>query len=167
MIWSVPPPAWDLGERFTGWIAYTFSRAERLDSGATAWRLFDYDQTHILTALGSYRLSKRWTLGSRFRYVSGNPRTPVVGGVVDASADLYQPLYGAVNSSRNPAFHQLDLRVDRRWVFNRWILDAYLDVQNVYNHKSPEGLAYSYDYRQSEPQGGLPILTILGIRAEL
>jgi TonB family protein len=157
----------DFSQRFTGWIAYTLSRAERLDSGAATWRLFDYDQTHILTALGSYRLNRHWTLGSRFRYVSGNPRTPVVGSVVNATADQYEPLFGSTNSARNPAFHQLDLRIDRRWTFNRWLLDAYLDVQNVYNHKSPEGLAYSYDYRQSAPQGGLPILTIFGLRAEL
>jgi hypothetical protein len=74
------------------------------------------------------------------------------------------------NTTRNAAFHQLDLRIDRRWLFNRWVLDAYLDVQNVYNHKSPEGLAYSDDDRQSEAQGGLPILTIFtifGLRAEL
>jgi TonB family protein len=157
----------DFGERLSGWIAYTFSRAERLDSGADTWRLFDYDQTHILTAIGSFRLSRHWTLGSRFRYVSGNPRTPIVGSLVNATADRYEPQFGAVNSARNPAFHQLDVRIDRRWVFNRWILNAYLDVQNIYNHKSPEGLAYSYDYRQSAPQGGLPILTIFGLRAEI
>lgn len=157
----------DFGERLSGWIAYTFSRAERLDSGAADWRLFDYDQTHILTAIASLRLSRRWTLGSRFRYVSGNPQTPIVGSVVNASADRYEPVFGPVNSARNPAFHQLDVRIDRRWVFNRWLLDAYLDVQNVYNHKSPEGSAYSYDYRQSTAQGGLPILTIFGLRAEL
>jgi outer membrane receptor protein involved in Fe transport len=157
----------DFGERLSGWIAYTFSRAERLDSGAEAWRLFDFDQTHILTAIGSFRLSRRWTLGSRFRYVSGNPRTPIVGSVVNVSADRYEPQFGPVNSARNPAFHQLDVRIDRRWVFNRWVLDAYLDVQNIYNHKSPEGLSYSYDYRMSTPQGGLPVLTIFGVRAEL
>lgn len=47
------------------------------------------------------------------------------------------------------------------------MLDVYLDVQNIYNHKSPEGLAYSYDYKQSKPQGGLPILALFGVRADL
>jgi molybdate/tungstate transport system substrate-binding protein len=64
-------------------------------------------------------------------------------------------------------FHQLDLRVDKRWVFNKWILNTYLDVQNAYNRSNPEGLTYSYDYSQSKPQSGLPILTIFGVRAEL
>ncbi|HJX63452.1 MAG TPA: TonB family protein [Polyangia bacterium] len=157
----------DFSDKLTGWIAYTFSRSWRRDSGSETWRLFDFDQTHILTALGSYKLGRNWTLGGRFRFVSGNPRTPVVGSVVNASADRYEPLFGAVNSSRNPAFHQLDLRVDKRWVFDRWILDTYLDVQNVYNHRYAEGLGYSYDYSQAKPQSGLPILTIFGVRGEL
>ena len=157
----------DFSDKLTGWIAYTFSRSWRRDSGSDAWRLFDFDQTHILTALGSYKLGRNWTLGGRFRFVSGNPRTPIVGKVFNASADQYEPLFGAVNSSRNPAFHQLDLRVDKRWVFDRWILDTYLDVQNVYNHRYAEGLSYSYDYSQSIPQSGLPILTIFGVRGEL
>lgn len=70
--------------------------------------------------LGSYVFPRNITAsGGRFRYVSGNPRTPVVGSVVNASADRYEPLFGAVNSARNPAFHQLDVRVDKRWVFDR------------------------------------------------
>jgi TonB family protein len=157
----------EFSARFTGWIAYTLSRSERLDSGSTTFRLFDYDQTHILTAIGSYRLGRNWTVGGRYRVVSGNPRTPVIASVVNATADRYEPIYGPVNSARNPLFHQLDLRVDKRWVFNRWILDIYLDVQNVYNHQYAEGLQYSYDYSQSAPQSGLPVLTIFGVRGEI
>ena len=157
----------DFSDTLTGWIAYTLSRSRRLDSGASEWRLFDFDQTHILTALGSYKFARHWTLGGRFRFVSGNPRTPVVGSVWNGTADRYEPLFGAVNSARNPTFHQLDLRIDKRWVFNRWILVTYLDVQNVYNHRYAEGLSYSYDYSQSKPQSGLPILTIFGVRGEI
>jgi TonB family protein len=156
----------DFSDKLTGWIAYTLSRSQRLDSGSTTWRLFDYDQTHILTALGSYKFARNWTLGGRFRFVSGNPRTPITGSVVNATADRYEPLFGAVNSARNSAFHQLDLRLDKRWLFNRWILDTYLDVQNVYDHRYAEGLQYSYDYTQSKPQSGLPILAIFGVRGE-
>jgi hypothetical protein len=151
---------------FSGWLAYTISRAERRDTDSDEDRLFDFDQTHILTAVGSYQLPRNWQVGFRFRLVSGNPRTPVTGSVYDASADTYEPIYGAVNSARNAMFHQLDLRVDKRWIFTGWILTAYLDVQNVYSHESEEGLSYNYNYREVKPTYGLPILPILGIRAE-
>jgi TonB family protein len=157
----------EVGGAFTGWLAYTLSRSERIDSGTSGYRLFDFDQTHILTMLGSYAFKRNITVSGRFRYVSGNPRTPVVGSVMNASADRYEPLFGAVNSARNPAFHQLDLRIDKRWIFDRWMLNVYLDVQNVYNHKSSEGLSYSYDYAKSKPTGGLPILALFGVRADL
>ena len=151
----------------SGWVAYTLSRATRLDSGDTTWRLIDYDQTHILTVLGSYQLPRNWQIGGRFRLVSGNPITPVSGAVYSASNDRYYPTYGAVNSARLPLFHQLDLRVDKRWIYKSWILGVYLDVQNAYNRANTEDFDYNFNFRQSNPQQGLPILPILGIKAEL
>jgi TonB family protein len=156
----------DFANNFTGWLAYTLSRSLRTDSNATRERLFDFDQTHILTAVASYLLPRNWQVGGRFRLVSGNPRTPVVGSVFNASSDRYDPIFGEVNSARNGPFHQLDLRVDKRWVYQGWMLSVYLDMQNVYNRANPEGIAYNYSYDLSRAQGGLPILTILGIRGE-
>jgi hypothetical protein len=156
----------EFANNFTGWLAYTLSRAKRTDSGKTEDRLFDFDQTHILTLVGSYVLPRNWQVGARFRLVSGNPTTPVNGAVYNASTDRYDPTYGSVNSARNGAFHQLDLRVDKRWIYQRWIFNAYLDIQTVYNRANPEGVQYNYNYRLSKPQQGLPLLTILGLRAE-
>jgi TonB family protein len=156
----------DFAHNFTGWIAYTLSRALRTDSGATEERLFDFDQTHILTAVASYLLPRNWQVGGRFRLVTGNPTTPVIGSVFNASFDRYDPIYGGVNTARIGTFHQLDLRIDKRWIYRDWILGIYLDIQNVYNRANPEGIQYNADYSDSRPQQGLPILTILGIRGE-
>jgi len=156
----------ELAAGFFGWIAYTLSRSERLDSGQTAWRLFDYDQTHILAAVAAYDLPRHWRIASRLRYVSGNPQTPVLGSVFNSVTDEYDPVFGQVNSARQPAFVQLDVRLDKQWVFDRWLLDAYLDLQNATNHTNPEGVAYNYDYTQSKVSQGLPILPFLGLRAE-
>jgi hypothetical protein len=148
-----------------GFLSYTLSRSERNDYG-NGWRLFDYDQTHILTAMGGLRFGRGWDVGATFRLVSGNPRTPIVGSTYDANVDFYSPVYGAVNSARDPLFHQLSIRVEKGWKFKAWQLATYLDVQNVYNHRSQEGLQYSYDYSRSKPVQGLPILPSLGVRAE-
>jgi outer membrane receptor for ferrienterochelin and colicin len=154
------------GERFFGWIAYTFQRSLRTDRPGEAERPFDFDQPHILTALGTWRPNARWAFGARFRLVSGNPYTPVTGSLYDATSDVYVPLYGAVNSGRLGTFHALDLRVDRFWTFQRWRLSAYLDVQNVYNRANQEGWQYSFDYRQRSALTGLPILPVLGVKGE-
>jgi hypothetical protein len=157
----------DFSRGFMGWVAYTLSRAERRDSGSPSFRLFDFDQPHILTAVASYQLPSNWEISSRFRLASGSPRTPVTGRIYDAARDDYQPLYGPVNSARNGTFHQLDLRLDKRWVYQRWMLNLYLDLQNVYSRRNPEEVDYSYDYSQAATSRGLPVLGIFGIKAEL
>ncbi|MBN2498920.1 MAG: TonB family protein [Deltaproteobacteria bacterium] len=151
---------------FSGWLAYTFQRSYRKDGPGAEERLFDYDQPHILTLVGSYDFGAGWSAGLRFRFVSGSPYTPVTGSIYDAGADSFVPIYGQVNSARLGAFHQLDLRVDKVWAFELWKLGVYLDVQNVYYHQNQEGVSYSYDYRDSQITSGLPILPILGVKGE-
>ena len=41
-----------------------------------------------------------------------------------------------LNTERNGNSHGLDLRVDKRWYFKKWALNAYLDIQNIYNFKT-------------------------------
>ena len=154
--------------RFFGWIAYTLSRSERRDAPDGDDYRFDHDQTHILTALGSYKLGRGWQAGARFRYVSGSPYTPYVGGVMDYDAGSYSPVESSkTNSKRLPAFHQLDVRVDKTWTFQSWKLSAYLDLQNAYNRQNTEEISYNYNYSKTGTIAGLPILPVLGIRGEL
>lgn len=153
-----------LTRRLFGWLAYTFSRSERIDRPGATWRLFDFDQSHVLTAIASYKLGAGWEIGGRFRFATGNPRTPVVGAVKDDLTDTYVPVYGPVNSYRLPDFAQLDVRVDKIWVFDNWSLDLYLDIQNVTSTRSTEGTTYNYNYSQSARFEGLPIVPILGIK---
>ena len=151
---------------FFGWISYTLSRAERLDYGEDAWRLFDFEQTHILTLIGSYRLPKNWELGLRWRYVTGNPATLPDGGVFNVDSGEYEPIQGARNATRQPAFHQLDLRLDKRWIYDTWNLNAYFDIQNLYNRSNAEGYSYNFDYSERRITQSLPILPIIGVKAE-
>ena len=86
---------------------------------------------------------------------------------MDYDAGVYTPVAGRPLSARLPAFHQLDVRVDKTWEFQAWKLTAYLDVQNAYNHQNGEGVSYNFNYSESKSQPGLPLLPILGIRGEL
>jgi TonB family protein len=156
----------ELTNNLFAWVAYTLSKSERKDPGSTDYRLFDYDQTHILTVTGSYRLPKNWEIGTRFRYVTGNLYTPVTGAVLDANTDEYRPISGRVNSARVDGFHQLDIRIDKRWVYDSWMLNAYLDIQNVYNQTNIQNVQYNYDYTKELAQQGLPIVPVLGLRGE-
>ena len=150
-------------------LSYTLMRSERQDDpdDNPEWRLFDFDQSHILTMTASYRLPKNWEVGLAVRIVSGNPYTPITGAVYDERRDNYFPIFGANNSERNPLYHRIDLRVEKKWKFDAWMLALFLDIRNVYNQGNQEGLIYNYDYRQSVPITGLPIIPALGIRGEI
>jgi hypothetical protein len=150
-----------------GFFSYTLSRSERRDHPGEAWRLFNWDQTHILTVAGLVRLGGRWDLSGTFRYVTGTPYTPVTATIYNANTDTYKPLYGAINSARGEAFHRLDVRLERSWRVKSGSIAAYIDVQNAYNRQSEDGRVYNYDYTQSKGIPGLPIIPSLGVRGEL
>jgi hypothetical protein len=152
--------------RFFGYLSYTLSRSERSTRGSP-YQVFDFDQTHILTVSGSYRLGAGWEAGSTLRLVTGNPRTPIIGSSYDLYTGQYSPIYGGINSQRNPMFQRLDLRVEKKWDFEAWKLAAYLDIQNVTNAINPQGRVYNYDYTASQQVRGLPIIPSLGLRGEL
>ena len=145
---------------------FTISRSERRDSPESAYRIFQFDQTHILTLIGSYRLGRGWEVGLRFRFVTGNPTTPIIGAVYNGDTGTYTQIPGAPFSSRNAPFHQLDLRVDKTWTFRRGSLNLLLEVLNVYNNANPEGVQYNYNYTQSNTVTGIPFFPNLGVRFE-
>lgn len=152
---------------FSGWLSYTLSRAERRDSGVDDFRLFSFDQTHILNLVASYTFPQNWEVGVRWRLVSGNPTTPVIGSTFLSDLDRYAQLNGPVNSARLPMFHQLDLRIEKTWIFDWWKISAYLSILNTYNRTNTENINYNFDFSESAPVSGLPILPILGLRGEL
>jgi len=157
----------DQGERFFGWIAYTLARSERLDAPDSAWVLYSRDQTHNLQLIGNYRLGRNWEAGARLRFVSGNPYTPIVGRTYDFYNRTYIPEFGEPRSLRSDPFFQIDLRVDKKFVFKKWILSAYIDAQNVawFAYKSPEFQISNYDYTERQPISA-PFVPSLGIAAE-
>ncbi len=154
----------NMSAKFFGWISYTLMKAERKDHSWEEWEPFQFDQTHILTMVGSYKLPYGFEVGARLRYVTGSPETPVIGSVYDADSNDYAAIYGEPNSERNDPFFQLDLRIDKTWQFKLWTLTAYLDVQNVTYYKNQEGVSYNYDYSESQKVEGLPIFPSFGIK---
>ncbi|MEM1032658.1 MAG: TonB-dependent receptor [Myxococcota bacterium] len=155
---------------FFGWVAYSLSRSVRRDQPGDPERLFQFDQTHNLTVLGSFRLPWGIEAGARFRLISGSPFTPVQrdpAAILATDGSEYIPLSGAPFSDRLPLFHQLDVRVDKTWQFKAWALSTYLDVQNVYNRQAREGVSYNYNFTQEQFTMGLPILPSLGLRGEI
>jgi TonB family protein len=156
----------ELSHGWFAWLSYTLMKSQRQDHPGEPYRLFDFDQTHILALVASKKWGKGWQAGARFRFVTGDPQTAARGGIYDADGDVYIPIPGPPNTERLPPFHQLDVRVDKEWRFRTWAFSMYLDVQNVYSRLNAEGTFYSFDYSKRSKVSGLPIIPSLGFRGE-
>ncbi|MES2803144.1 MAG: TonB-dependent receptor [Bdellovibrionota bacterium] len=157
---------WKFNENdYNGFVSYTLSRSKRWSASLPAYD-FEYDQTHNLNIVYVKPLPREWKISTRFRYVTGNPYTPVVGSVYDADNEVYFPVRGPIYSERLKDFYQLDLRIDKKVIYDQSIWSYYLDIQNVLNTKNPESIQYSYDYSQKNQISGLPFLPAIGVKGE-
>lgn len=146
-----------------GWIAYTLSRSENKLPDTEFRPNFVFDQTHNLNVIASYDLGLNWFLSVRFRYVTGGGLPRTLTRWYDADRDGYSRKF-ADDQMRTPAFHQLDVRIDKRWVYDEWYLEAYLDLQNAYNRTNTEFFAPTFDFKSTVAVPSLPIFPILGIK---
>jgi TonB family protein len=154
-------------QHFFGWVSYSLSRSVRRDAPGMPLRLFQYDETHVLTVLGSYKLGHGWEFGARFRLVSGYMDTTEQYGYLDESVGSNIALQAFPQfATRLPLFTSLDLRVDKTWKFRWGSLSAYIDCWNVYNNANVDGLDYNYNSTKYTYVNDLPILPSLGVRLD-
>ena len=121
---------------FYGIVAYTLGWSEFTDAQGnfvpSAW-----DQRHIVALTAGKKFGKDWEIGLKWRFTSGAPFTPADTAfstlipVWDARG-VAVPDYERLNSQRIQPFHQLDLRIDKKWFFDAWSLNVFFDVQNAY-----------------------------------
>ncbi len=144
--------------RFTGWIAYTLSRAER--AFTCGLRPADYDQPHVLNTVAQVRLPWNLMVGGRFFYSTGRPVTMLKPP--DGSATVR-------NADRLPDTFQLDLRIDREWIFKSFALDVFIEAVNVTYSQAVFGLTYPREgnitrYDQPQLNGFRWVLPSIGVR---
>ena len=129
----------ELSSRFFGWLSYTLLRSERAAAEGEPYHLFDFDQTHVLTAVASYDLGRDFEIGVRGRYASGYPRTPVTGTYSDTVTDSTSPRFGPQNGIRIPGFFQADVRLSKKFRLPGSIIEAYVDSRERHQPKEPRG----------------------------
>ena len=138
--------------RVHGWLAYTLSWSMRDFDGIAAPS--DWDQRHIVNLVTTVRITNGYSVGGRFHYNSGRPY-PV------------QTALQTVEYQRLPPFWQIDLRVDKRVVFDRYTLDIYLELGNATLTRQVTAYA-PVDAADAPPTqiGFRIVLPSLGIHAE-
>jgi outer membrane receptor protein involved in Fe transport len=107
-----------------------------------------WDNRNILNITVMREFKRNWQVGAKWRFVGGSPYTPAdlalssMRPAWDVRGREY-PNYDQFNEVRLKAFHQLDIRVDKTWFWDKWSLNLYADVQNIYNFQSESPPIYS------------------------
>ena len=136
--------------RLSGWVSYTLSHSIR--NGTNGVGRSNWDQRHILNVVMSYRVGSRTTLGARFHYNSGR-EAPYPSLVRSAAATRIEL----------PDYTQIDLRAERRFVFDRFIVDLFADFANAtINTQVVEYVATSQGPKPSTLRVALPTVGIHG-----
>lgn len=125
---------------FFGILSFTYVRSEFTDSSG-AYKPSSWDNRVILTSVLGKKFKRNWELGVRWRYYGGTPYTPYD---LDRSSSVAVwdivgqgiPDYTQLNTLRLDPSHSMDIRVDKKWFFQKWSLNLYLDLQNAYNFES-------------------------------
>jgi len=145
--------------------SYTYAEAKRKNTVSPHYYYADTDRRHIATLEGIYKISNTWQLATKFHIAAGNPYTPIIGRqLVDG---VWHAFEGEKNSARYPTYHKLDVRIDRRFNFEKWNLTAYIDIWNVYNQKNVGAYIWNDDYSKMRTSYQFSLMPMFGVRVEL
>ncbi|MBK9290395.1 MAG: TonB-dependent receptor [Bacteroidetes bacterium] len=139
-------------------LSYTFVRSEFEDrTGKFVPSSWDFRHIGVLTV--TRNLPKNWIVGAKWRFDGGLPYTPFdldKSSIIEAWDAQGQPYldFRRLNQLRLDPYNQLDIRVDKKYFFDRWSLMLYLDVQNLYNYqaKGPDNYV-----RERNPDGSFKL----------
>jgi hypothetical protein len=158
------------GERFGGWIGYTWARVIDRIAGADVPRL--HDQRHSLALDLDGALGGRWRLNAAWRWHSGWPTTAVFVDRIEEDGEVeLVPRLGRLNGERLPPYHRLDLRASRRASWRGFDLLFFVDVQNLYDRRNVAGYDLALDEDsglvERAPEQWPGLLASVGLRLEL
>jgi len=121
---------------FYGIFSYTFVKSEFKDKRGM-YIPSSWDNRHLLSITGGKKLKKNWEIGGKFRLVGGQPYTPynyeassVIANYNVSNSGILD--YTKLNSERFKTYHQLDLRIDKTWYWEKLSFNFYVDIQNIY-----------------------------------
>lgn len=137
--------------KFTGWIAYTYSKNTRqFDSlNAGVEYPYDFDRTHDLSIVAQYKLNDNINFSATWVYGTGFPvtlsyerfsaidmiKTEESGYQYSANTGFYDSyIYTEKNNYRLSAYHRLDVAANFIKKKKRGIRTWSVSIYNVYNH---------------------------------
>lgn len=153
-----------MAQNFYGLVSASLFHCTYRD-GLGVWRSRIYDNRYIFSVIGGYKPEGTWEYGIRWSYAGGAPYTPfdaLASSRADAGIIDQTKIYG----ERYPAYHCLNLRVDKKFYFERNMLDAYISIWNAYNRKNIAGYYWNATKNAPDTDYQWSMLPVVGVEYE-
>ena len=114
--------------------------------------------------IASWTAPRGWILAGRFRYASGVPfqsDRPTALDLLTQQEILLKPTVNPT-TGRLPDPHAIDVKIAKRHTYKNWRIEAYLDIQNLYNRRVPEPILTGFEEKPIFGFG-MPILPVFGV----
>jgi len=177
---------YDLGRKISWWFSYALAKAEDniknieydgIFQERTGKQLRPNNQFHTIYADVNYRLNKHWHFSWSWQFYKGWPRTTytyawkklpdsnelgqeTLAALPDGNLHFY-PKHEAFNGVQYPAYHRMDLRVNRHFYLKNGKISAFVHLINLYNHfnlrKFDLGVSNGNDLLTPDGKGGYEI----------
>jgi outer membrane receptor protein involved in Fe transport len=132
---------------FMGWIGYGYLDTKRREGKQSEVGTVPTSVPHNLTAVGTWSLKPGLELSGSWRYATGAPVTPIVGGLADGDGG-FGPQEGRTYSDRLPAYGRMDVRLTRIFSSHGFRCVAFAEVMNLLDRHNVASYSYSPDYSQ-------------------
>jgi TonB family protein len=181
-----------IGRNWFGWASYSLQRATRYETFSrfdaeqnpiervSAELPFAFDQTHVLNVALSYQFPGNVTAGIVVHFNTGRPESGRISSRTrkewtDPSTGLDGwRIVSRDELDRLPPFLRIDARIAKRWIFDDYRLEAYLDLLNASLSREVFGYEYRPAFegdrassprpRQKVPIGVPVVLPMLGVK---
>ncbi|WP_409029192.1 TonB-dependent receptor [Gracilimonas sediminicola] len=136
-------------QKFTGNFyavtAFTFYKSEFTNLLGNDYDPAVWDNGVLISLLGGYKFGNNWEVSGRYRFLGKAPYAPVDQ---QATLDNYPAVikdFNKLGTVRLDPFSQLDVRIDKKWSFQQFSLDLFVEIQNVLASANPSEPRYGLD----------------------
>ncbi len=109
----------------------------------------DFDRLHSLSLNSIFNFKRNFSFSATWNYYSGGPYTPNQISFVgepkfNSDAILYYD-FGTKNSARMPAYHSLDIKIEKTIISKKSSFNFYLSILNLYNRVNKRNYSWNAD----------------------
>jgi outer membrane receptor for ferrienterochelin and colicin len=138
---------YDIGRKISWWFSYSLAEAleniaaieyDGLLDPQTGWLPRINNQLHTLYCDVNYRPNAKWHYNLSWQYYKGWPMTTYnyQFQVLDDVGLHFYPSHNKFRGEEYPAYHRMDLRINRHFQLKTGELSVYLHLINLYNREN-------------------------------